>query len=295
MARPNRNPIATANGVRMISSIARGIVACCALLVLSAQSAQANERIVSIGGDVTEIIYALNAQSELIGRDSTSTYPEAAKALPDIGYMRQLNAEGILSLKPTLILASDQSLPALALEQVRNSGINVVSIPGLPALETVPKKISTVAQALGKEQEGQQLIAHYEQQLAAMPKNKLSTKVLFVMNYSGTTPMAAGQNTAADAIIGFAGGTNAMQGFNKYRPLSQEGIIAAAPELLLLTTAGYESLGGEEKIWQLPGISQTPAGKNRRFLVVDDLALLGFSLKTPEVISTLHKSMEDNR
>ncbi len=209
--------------------------------------------------------------------------------------MRQLNAEGILSLKPTLILASDQSLPALALEQVRNSGINVVSIPGLPALETVPKKISTVAQALGKEQEGQQLIAHYEQQLAAMPKNKLSTKVLFVMNYSGTTPMAAGQNTAADAIIGFAGGTNAMQGFNKYRPLSQEGIIAAAPELLLLTTAGYESLGGEEKIWQLPGISQTPAGKNRRFLVVDDLALLGFSLKTPEVISTLHKSMEDNR
>ena len=139
------------------------------------------------------------------------------------------------------------------------------------------------------------MIAHYEQQLAAMPKNKLSTKVLFVMNYSGTTPMAAGQNTAADAIIGFAGGTNAMQGFNKYRPLSQEGIIAAAPELLLLTTAGYESLGGEEKIWQLPGISQTPAGKNRRFLVVDDLALLGFSLKTPEVISTLHKSMEDNR
>lgn len=275
----------------MSSLIRRGAIAFCALLSLSAQ---ANERVISIGGDVTEIVYALDAQSQLIGRDSTSTYPQAANALPDIGYMRQLNAEGILSLKPTLILASDQSLPALALEQVRNSGIKVVSIPGQPSLETVTKKISTVADALGKQDAGKQLIAHYEQQLAAMPKNELSTKVLFVMNYSGATPMAAGQNTAADAIIGFAGGTNAMQGFNKYRPLSQEGIIAAAPELLLLTTAGFASMGGEEKIWQLPGISQTPAGKNKRFLVVDDLALLGFSLKTPEVISTLHKAMEDN-
>ncbi len=272
-------------------SIKRGVIMLCALFSLSAQ---ANGRIVSIGGDVTEIIYALHAEAELVGRDSTSTYPEAVKSLPDIGYMRQLNAEGILSLKPTLVLASDQSLPALALEQVKNSGINVVSVPGLPALETVPKKISAIAQALGKEDEGKKLIANYEQQVAAMPKNKLSTKVLFVMNYSGTTPMAAGQNTAADAIIGFAGGTNAMQGFKKYRPLSQEGIIAAAPELLLLTTAGFEAMGGKEKIWQLPGISQTPAGKNKRFLVVDDLALLGFTLKTPEVVSSLHKALEES-
>lgn len=276
----------------MNSLIQRSAIALCALLSLAAQ---ANERIISIGGDVTEIVYALNAESQLIGRDSTSTYPQAANALPDIGYMRQLNAEGILSLKPTLILASDQSLPTLALDQVRNSGIKVVNIPGQPSLETVTKKISTIANALGKQDAGKQLIAHYEQQLAAMPKNKLSTKVLFVMNYSGTAPMAAGQNTAADAIIGFAGGTNAMQGFNKYRPLSQEGIIAAAPELLLLTTAGFTSMGGEEKIWQLPGISQTPAGKNKRFLVVDDLALLGFSLKTPEVISILHNDMEKNQ
>lgn len=275
----------------MSSFSRRAAIALCALLSLTAQ---ANERVISIGGDVTEIVYALNAESQLVGRDSTSTYPQAASALPDIGYMRQLNAEGILSLKPTLILASDQSLPTLALEQVRNSGIKVVNIPGEPSLETVTKKINTIAGALGKQDAGKQLVAYYERQLAAMPKNKLSTKVLFLMNYSGATPMAAGQNTAADAIIGFAGGINAMQGFNKYRPLSQEGIIAAAPELLLLTTAGFSSMGGEDKIWQLPGINQTPAGKNKRFFVVDDLALLGFSLKTPEVISALHKVMEDN-
>lgn len=112
------------------------------------------------------------------------------------------------------------------------------------------------------------------------------------MNYGGGEPMAAGQNTAAEAIITQAGGKNAMQGFNRYRPLSQEGVVAAAPDLLLITTTGFQTLGGEEKIWQLPGIRHTPAGQNHRLLVVDDLALLGFSLKTPEVMAELQKAMD---
>ncbi|SFD32914.1 heme/hemin ABC transporter substrate-binding protein [Pragia fontium] len=274
----------------MKSHFYRGLIALFSLLSLSAQAN--NQRIVSIGGDVTEIVYALGAESQLVGRDATSTYPPQAQSLPDIGYMRQLNAEGILSLKPTLVLASDQSLPALALEQVKNSGVKVISIPGAPTLDNVTHKISAVAEALGRQQQGEKLITDYQQQLASLDKSKLTTKVLFVMNYSGATPMAAGQHTAADAIITIAGGSNAMQGFKKYRPLSQEGIIAAAPDLLLITTAGYASLGGEEKIWQLPGLNQTPAGKNKRLLVVDDLALLGFSLKTPSAIAELHKAME---
>ncbi|VEJ57119.1 heme/hemin ABC transporter substrate-binding protein [Pragia fontium] len=274
----------------MKSHFYRGLIALFALLSLSAQAN--NQRIVSIGGDVTEIVYALGAESQLVGRDATSTYPPQAQSLPDIGYMRQLNAEGILSLKPTLVLASDQSLPALALEQVKNSGVKVISIPGAPTLDNVTHKISAVAEALGQQQQGEKLIADYQQQLASLDKSKLTTKVLFVMNYSGATPMAAGQHTAADAIITIAGGSNAMQGFKKYRPLSQEGIIAAAPDLLLITTAGYASLGGEEGIWQLPGLNQTPAGKNKRLLVIDDLALLGFSLKTPSAIAELHKAME---
>ncbi|GKX63770.1 hemin ABC transporter substrate-binding protein [Pragia fontium] len=274
----------------MKSHFYRGLIALFSLLSLSAQAN--NQRIVSIGGDVTEIVYALGAESQLVGRDATSTYPPQAQSLPDIGYMRQLNAEGILSLKPTLVLASDQSLPALALEQVKNSGVKVISIPGAPTLDNVTHKISAVAEALGQQQQGEKLIADYQQQLASLDKSKLTTKVLFVMNYSGATPMAAGQHTAADAIITIAGGSNAMQGFKKYRPLSQEGIIAAAPDLLLITTAGYASLGGEEGIWQLPGLNQTPAGKNKRLLVIDDLALLGFSLKTPSAIAELHKAME---
>ncbi|WP_347253778.1 hemin ABC transporter substrate-binding protein [Leminorella grimontii] len=260
--------------------------------LFSAAAFAAEQRVISVGGDVTEIVYALNAQGALVGRDSTSLTPKAAQSLPDVGYMRQLNAEGLLSLRPTLILASELSQPALALEQVKNAGVNIVSVPGTPSLETVTKKIAVVADALDKKQEGEKLIADFNRQLAALPKKSLPTKVLFVMNYGGGEPMAAGQNTAAEAIITQAGGQNAMQGFNRYRPLSQEGVVAAAPDLLLITTTSFQSLGGEEKIWQLPGIKHTPAGQKHRLLVVDDLALLGFSLKTPAVMGELQRAME---
>lgn len=112
------------------------------------------------------------------------------------------------------------------------------------------------------------------------------------MSHGGLTPMAAGQNTAADAMIRAAGGSNAMQGFSRYRPLSQEGVIASAPDLLLITTDGVKALGSSENIWKLPGMALTPAGKHKRLLVVDDMALLGFGLETPQVLAQLREKME---
>jgi iron complex transport system substrate-binding protein len=93
-------------------------------------------------------------------------------------------------------------------------------------------------------------------------------------------------------MIRAAGGNNAMQGFSRYRPLSQEGVIASAPDLLLITRAGMKALGGSEGVWKLPGIALTPAGQHQRLLVVDDMALLGFGLETPQVLVLLRESME---
>ncbi|MFI0488400.1 MAG: hemin ABC transporter substrate-binding protein [Yersinia sp. (in: enterobacteria)] len=252
----------------------------------------ATERIVTIGGDVTEIAYALGAGSEIVARDSTSQQPQAALKLPDVGYMRMLNAEGILAMKPTILLVSELAQPSLVLKQVADSGIKVVTIPGQTTPESVSAKISTVAMALHQPEQGQKLIKDYQQRLAAVSSTPLPVKVLFVMSHGGLTPMAAGQNTAADAIIRAAGGKNAMQGFSRYRPLSQEGVIASAPDLLLVTSDGVKSLGGSEGIWKLPGMAMTPAGKHKRLLVVDDMALLGFGLKTPQVLTLMRESME---
>jgi len=255
-------------------------------------SAQAAERIVSIGGDVTEIVYALGAGDELVARDSTSTHPDKATKLPDVGYMRQLNAEGMLSTRPTLVRSADLAQPSLALQQVAQSNVKVVRVPGNPTLDTVVQKIEVVATALNRQAEGDKLIANYHSQLKAVKGTPLHVKVLFIMSHGGMSAMAAGQNTAADAIITSSGAQNAMQGFSRYRPLSQEGIVAAAPDLLLLTPDGVKTLGGIDNVWQLPGMALTPAGRNKRVLVVDDMALLGFGLETPAVLAKLRQAAE---
>ncbi|MFC0227097.1 heme/hemin ABC transporter substrate-binding protein [Serratia aquatilis] len=252
----------------------------------------AAERIVSIGGDVTEITFALGAGGEVIARDSTSLHPATAEKLPNIGYMRQLNAEGILALKPSLVLTSELAEPALVIRQLEESGVKVVRIPGDTTLQAVTEKFRIIANALNRNRQGMQLAERYQRQLATVNTTPLPVKVLFVMSHGGITPVAAGQNTAADAIIRAAGLKNAMQGFNNYRPLSQEGVIASAPDLLLVTTDTVRSMGGLAHLWQLPGIALTPAGKNRRVLTVDDMALLGFGLQTPQALGLLRTAAE---
>ncbi|QHA89714.1 heme/hemin ABC transporter substrate-binding protein [Serratia rhizosphaerae] len=273
----------------MTRLFSRALALCAALMTPLAGAA---ERIVSIGGDVSEIVYALGAGDRLVARDSTSLSPAALQALPDVGYMRQLNAEGILALKPTLVLTSDLAQPALVFRQLADSGVRVVHIPADNAPEAVSEKIAAVAAALDRRQQGQQLIARYRQQLAAVNTRPLPVKVLFIMSHGGMTPMAAGQDTAADAAIRAAGLRNAMQGFSHYRPLSQEGVIASAPDLLLVGPDGVKTLGGVEQLWKLPGIALTPAGKKRRVLVVDDMALLGFGLQTPDALIKLRRAAE---
>ncbi|WP_114193952.1 heme/hemin ABC transporter substrate-binding protein [Edaphovirga cremea] len=265
-----------------------------ALLLSLAASlpAVANERIVSIGGDVTEIVAALGAGDQLVARDSTSLKPASVTALPDIGYMRQLNAEGILAMKPTLVISSELAEPSLVLQQVQESGVNVVRVPGTTTLDAVTVKISVIANALGRKAEGEKLAADFTARLNNVAITPVPVKVLFIMSHGGATALVAGQNTAADSIIQAAGATNAMQGFSRYRPLSQEGVIAAAPDLLLLSDSGIKSLGGVDQIWNLPGMAMTPAARNKRMLIVDDMSLLGFGLETPEVLMTLRQALE---
>ncbi|MCG8710092.1 hemin ABC transporter substrate-binding protein [Brenneria sp. 4F2] len=262
------------------------------LLMILPLSVAAEERIVSIGGDVTEIIYALGGEKDLVARDSTSLHPDAAAKLPDVGYMRQLNTEGILAMKPSLVIASDLSQPSLVLQQVKDSGARVIKVPAKPAPETVAQKISVISQALHKEAEGKKLTETYQQQLADVAGTPLPVKALFVLSHGGMTAMAAGKNTPADTIIRQVGLTNAMQSIERYQPLSQEGVVASAPDLLLISTQGLKSLGGEAQIWKLPGLAFTPAGKNQRLLVVDDMAMLGFTLETPALMATLRQTAE---
>nr|WP_282552110.1 hemin ABC transporter substrate-binding protein [Providencia rustigianii] len=263
--------------------------------LMASLTAQAAERIITLGGDVTEIVYKLGAQDSLVGRDSTSLHPVQATQLPDVGYMRTLNAEGVLSLRPTLLLASELSQPSIALSQIEKSGVKVVKITGKPALEAIPVKIMTIADAVGKSGQGQQLVEQFNRSVAEISTTPINKKVVFIMSHGGVQPMAAGQNTAADSMIKAVVAQNAMDNFTSYRPLSQEGLISSQPDLIVLTEEGVKSLNGIENVWKLPGLALTPAGKNKALLVVDDVGMLSFSLGTPQVMLQLREALEKSQ
>ena len=245
----------------------------------------------SIGTALTEIVYALGAEKLLVGVDTTSLYPEAARALPQVGYMRALSAEGVLSLKPTLILATTAAGPATTLDQLRATGIEVMMLPEHFDYESVVLKIEAVGKLAGKAAEAQEMIARGRAEMADLATKLASVsakpRVLFLLSMGGGAPQAAGQGTAADGIIRLAGGVNAVEGYAGYRPLTPESVIASRPDFVLVTRQTVEALGGVDAILKQPALAQTPAGKASRVVQFDTLLLLGFGPRTPSAATQL--------
>jgi iron complex transport system substrate-binding protein len=248
-------------------------------------------RIVSVGSALTEIFYALGAENMLVGVDTTSLYPPQAKSLPQVGYMRALSAEGVLALKPTLIMATTGAGPASTLDQLKATGIEVVILPDRYDYDSVVKKIEAVGKATGKVAEADALVARGRADMKALSDRLATTpnkpRVLFLMSMSGGAPQAAGRDTAADGIIRLAGGVNAIDGYAGYRPLTPEAVIASRADYILVPRQSVESLGGVDKVLDQPAIRQTPAGRAGKLLQFDILLLLGFGPRTPQAATEL--------
>ena len=261
-------------------------------LVAAALPARAQtQRVISVGSALTEIVYALGAEKMLVGVDTTSLYPAAARSLPQVGYMRALSAEGVLSLKPTLVIATTAAGPATTLDQLKATGIEVLILPDNYDYESVIAKIELVGKLTGKTAEAQAMIAQGRADMASLAAKLAAVparpRVLFLLSMGGSAPQAAGAGTAADGIIKLAGGTNAVEGYSGYRPLTPEAVIASRADFVLVTRQTVEAMGSIEKILAQPALSQTPAGKAGRVLQFDTLLLLGFGPRTPEAATQL--------
>ncbi len=247
--------------------------------------------IVSIGGDVTEIVYALGAGARVTAVDITSRHPKEARDLPQVGYMRQLSAEPILSLSPRLILAIADAGPPQVLDQLQSAGTCLALIPDAHSTEGVIRKVAAVAAALDRKTEGEALAAKLEAEFAALQSSLSAVtdkpRVLFLFSVGEGAPMVGGRKTSADSIITLAGGENAIESFEEFKPASSEGIIAAAPDVVLVTELTLDKLGGVEGLLQRPDIAQTPAGKAKRVVAMESLLLLGFGPRTPQAIRDL--------
>ncbi len=255
------------------------------------------KRVLSLGGSVTEIIYALGEQDRLAGRDQTSTWPVEAMELADVGYLRSLSPEGVLSVSPDLIIAEEGAGPPEAVAVLKEAGIPYVTIAEEYDANGVLTKVDTIADALGVPDEGKSLHDQLQEQLAEASKRAETVgepkKVLFILSLQGQRVMAGGTGTAADGIIQLAGAENALSGLNGYKPITDEAIINAAPDVILMMRRGDAEAdsnhgAGKDAALALPALAQTPAGANGAVVVMDGLKLLGFGPRTGEAATELH-------
>ncbi|RZK75239.1 MAG: hemin ABC transporter substrate-binding protein, partial [Pedobacter sp.] len=205
---------------------------------------------------------------------------------------RTVSAEGVISFSPDLVLAPEGSVNKATEYQLKSAGIKIVAIKQDFTVNGTYTFIRAVAAALGNPAKGEQLVKQTQlnlnKALALVKKNSKSPKVLFIYARGTGVMMVAGGNTSMDAIIKLAGGKNAVQGVNEYKPYTTEALVEANPDVILMFDFGYKSLGGAESILKMPGVSLTTAGKNKRIVEMDGNLLTGFSIRLPQAITQLN-------
>jgi iron complex transport system substrate-binding protein len=256
-------------------------------------------RIVSIGGALTETLYALGAQAELVGADTTSLFPEAARQLPSVGYARALSAEGVLSLRPTLVVASQEAGPPAVLRQIESARVPLALLDADHRFEGVVARTQRLADLCGRAEAGRALAADMQQRWALAQDQvaqraragKPAPRILFVLSHSMAQVRVSGSRTAADAMLRYAGAVNVLGSVEGYKPLTPEAAIAAAPEVILATEQGLQAAGGIDGLLKAPGLAQTPAGRARRVVAVEALLLLGFGPRLPQAVAALSDAL----
>ncbi|MEM7068010.1 MAG: hemin ABC transporter substrate-binding protein [Pseudomonadota bacterium] len=253
------------------------------------------KRIVAIGGSVTEIVYALGEEDRLIARDTTSVYPQQAFSLPDVGYIRQLSPEGVLSVNPDLILAMEGSGPPETMDTLKAADVPVVLIPEGYTGEKIREKILAVGEAMNVPGKAGVLANNTSLALKDVAdrvgNSDNNMKVLFILSLREGKILAAGANTSADGIITMAGGENVITSFTGFKQVSDEAVITAQPDVVLMMAPRRNHSVSDEDVLAHPAIAQTPAGENRKIIRMDGLYLLGFGPRTAGAVGELHDAL----
>ena len=249
-------------------------------------------RVVAVGSGLTEIVYAIGAETNLVGNCVSSNYPDEAKELPKVGYQRMLPSEGIISLYPDVVFITDETGPESVIKQLVNAGIDVIRLHSGRSLNDIVSNVEKISSYLNLNKEGQSLISTLKKdhQLLNKSISNLGEKPsdLFILGHGGVARVA-GKETAANSIIEMSGADNVIKGFYGYKPVSPEQYVNFNPDFILTTTFGVDAKGGEEKFKNMAGVKETRAAKEGNILIFDAQYLLGFGPRTIEAALELNQ------
>ncbi|MFG2907044.1 hemin ABC transporter substrate-binding protein [Kitasatospora sp. NPDC048286] len=252
------------------------------------------ERIIPLDGSLAELVFSLGLGPKVVARDVSTTFRQAA-ALPVITQAHDVSAEGVLSLRPTVVLADRSTGPAEAIAQIRAAGVPLLVLDDAKKLADVGPRIDTVATALGVPDAGRQLRERTEQRIdaarAAVPATGRHPRVAFLyLRGSASVYLLGGPASGAGSLIEAAGGEDAGTAAGltgDFTPLTSEALVKAAPDAILVMSKGLDSVGGVDGLLALPGVAQTPAGLDRRIVSIEDGQLLSYGPRTPQVLQEI--------
>jgi len=258
-------------------------------ITLDEQQATSPQRVVALANGSAEIIASLGYLNILVGRDIASTSNEL-KGVPIATAGHQVVAEKILELNPDVLLIDNTTGPATAIDVIKRAGIKVAMIDEAWTLTDIAKKIVAIGEVIGAQPAAVQLVEKLNSALQDSGKDHPGVRIAFLYLRGGSAIyLLGGQGSGADSLIEHLGAIDvgAQKFKDPFSPITSEALIATNPEIILVMSKGLESVGGIDGLVSLPGISQTPAGKNRAVIAVDDSLLLSFGPRTPDLLRQL--------
>lgn len=255
------------------------------LPALACEPAKDASRIAVAGGSITEILYFLGEESRIIATDSTSTYPAAAKLFPSVGYVRGLSAEGILSLKPSLVLGEHDMGPEIVIKQLQSVRVDIQRIPETHSPDGIVDKILCVAAVLGQSENAQALVSKkIGQQVrllkVAAERAPINGKFVIILTVRDGSPIVAGLQTSGHGLLQMAGADNIFSDVEGWKPVSLEAIAALNPDFIIVAGRSNAPQAAIETVKKNPAIGITNAAKKNRIRMIDSMALLGFGPRT---------------
>lgn len=264
---------------------------------LAAAASPEPQRWVSAGGALTEWIVALGGESRLVGVDSTSQHPPSVKSLPGIGYQRQLSAEGILTLRPNVLIGTEEMGPLPVIQQLRTAGVQVEVLSATAELPALRSTLERLGALLGKEREARQLGDQYIQRLAAEHERVTQLKraapgVLLLVSHAGSAPMVAGAGTVGDWLITQAGGRN-LATHTGYKVFSTEALSGLNPEVLVVSDRAQNGVQPREALLrENPVLGATTAVRDKRVIEIDPTLLVGgLGPRLPDAVKSLAEAL----
>lgn len=247
------------------------------------------DRIISLNGSITEILAALDYNTQIVGVDVTSSYPESIKNVAkDLGHVNKVSIESIMELKPTLVLGLVNEVSEDLKKQLTDAGVNVQLITLKHSIDGSKEMIQEVAKAV-KNENYNKLLTTIDTEIKDVTVLENKPKVLFIYARGAGMLMVAGTDTPIDEMIKLAGGQNAITEFSDYKPLTPESLLANNPDYILLFDTGLQSVGGVDGVLKIDGIAQTNAGKNKKIIAMDGQLLSGFGPRVGKGVKELNQ------